>query len=200
MKRFSLVLGLMALAAATLPTTPARADFFTLDGWFQCLDRANAVCGDARKLVPQPMPKPAAPAALAPAMPEATAYPVEPAPAVVPPPSAARADDPLLAIAQRVQARRPTGADLAALKQAAHSGNPRAIELLAWCALNAIGTPRDAVEAYLLYGAAASAALPHARDNQGLIYERDLDSDQRQQVLDLVNDGVALARLSPAAR
>ncbi|HEV8015938.1 MAG TPA: hypothetical protein VGP48_10415 [Stellaceae bacterium] len=198
MERFSLLFGLMALAAATLPTTPARADFFTLDGRFQCLDRANAVCGDARKLAPAA--KPVAP--VAPAPPEVAAMPVEPVPApdVVPPSSAARADDPLLAIAQRVQARRPTGADLAALKQAAHGGNPRAIELLAWCALNAIGMPHDAVEAYLLYGAAASAALPHAGDNQALIYERVLDSDQRQQVLDLVNDGVALAKLSRAAR
>src|SRR5579863_1131635 len=64
MKRFHLsrLLDIAALAAAVVvATTPARADFFTLDGRFQCLDRANAVCGDARVLLPRPVPKPAAP-------------------------------------------------------------------------------------------------------------------------------------------
>jgi hypothetical protein len=66
--------------------------------------------------------------------------------------------------------------------------------------LNAIGMARDPVEAFLLYGAAGDAALPNARENQRLIFERDLDSDQRQQVLNLANEGVALARLIPSAR
>ena len=104
------------------------------------------------------------------------------------------------AIAQRLQADAPASGDLAWLKQAAQSGNPRAIELLAWCDLNAVGTPRDPVQAYLLYGAAADAALPHARENQTLIYERDLDKDQRQKVLDLANEGAAFAQISPAAQ
>jgi hypothetical protein len=59
---------------------------------------------------------------------------------------------------------------------------------------------RNPVEAYLLYGAAGNAALPNARDNQRLIYERDLTSDQRQQVLDLANEGMSMAKIVPAAR
>jgi hypothetical protein len=72
--------------------------------------------------------------------------------------------------------------------------------LLAWCKLNAIGMARDPVQAYLLYGAAGNAALPNARDNQRLIYERDLDSNQRQQVLDLANEGMSLAQIVPSAQ
>ena len=64
----------------------------------------------------------------------------------------------------------------------------------------AIGMVRDPVEAFLLYGAAGNAALPNAHENQRLIFERDLDSHQRQQVLDLANEGVTLARLMPGAR
>jgi hypothetical protein len=194
----SRLLGIAALGAAVAAaTTPARADFFTLDGRFQCLDRANAVCGDARVLLPRPVPKPATPPVIEPAL----SAPVDtPAPEVASPPAASRSDDSLRAIAERVKARRPTAGDLAALKHEADGGNPRAIELLAWCKLNAIGTSLDAVEAYLLYGAAASAALPNARENQALIYESVLDSNQRQQVLDLVNEGVELARLPPAAQ
>jgi hypothetical protein len=71
---------------------------------------------------------------------------------------------------------------------------------LAWCKLNAIGMVRNPVEAYLLYGAAGNGALPNARDNQRLIYERDLNSEQRQQVLDLANEGMTMAKLMPTAR
>lgn len=203
MKHLALGCGLAMVTALTLAlgSAPARADFFSLDGRFQCLDRANAVCGDPQPLVSmQPAAPPARPAPLPvppPAGPVATAVPPEPATHVAPP--VPRPDDPLHDIAQRVQAYRPASADIAWLKHAAQSGNARAIELLAWCNLNAIGTPRDAVKAYLLYGAAADAALPHARENQALVYEQDLSPVQRQQVLDLVNEGVALAQLSPAA-
>jgi TPR repeat protein len=121
-------------------------------------------------------------------------------PVSAPAPIAAPPIDPLQVVAARVQARRPSSNDLAWLAQAARDGNVRAIELLAWCKLNAIGMARDPVEAFLLYGAAGSAALPHARENQRLIFERDLDSVQRQQVLDLANEGVTLARLIAGAR
>jgi TPR repeat protein len=130
----------------------------------------------------------------------------EPAPAATnastPPSTQARAPriDPLQVVAARIQTRRPSSNDIAWLTQAARNGDARAIELLAWCKLNAIGMARDPVQAYLLYGAAGDAALPHARDNQRLIYERDLDSDQRQQVLNLANEGMTLARIMPSAR
>jgi hypothetical protein len=199
MKRLALGCGLASLTvlAIGLMAPPARADFYMLDGRFQCLDRANAVCGDAQPLVamqqaakPAPLPSPPAPDTLV-AMPQPVAHVAPPVPGT---------DDPLHEIATRVQTDKPASGDLAWLKQAADKGNPRAIELLAWCKLNAIGTAGDPVEAYLLYGAAADAALPHARENQALIYEKDLAPNQRQQVLDLANEGVALAQLSPTAR
>jgi hypothetical protein len=199
MERFVLGCGLAILTslAIGLAAAPAHADFYTLDGRFQCLDHANAICGDARPLVSIPPAAKSDPAPPAPAPVVAVA----PAPVMhhVAPPIP-RAADPLHEIALRVQAGKPMSGDLAWLKQAADRGNPRAIELLAWCKLNAVGTVRDPVAAYLLYGAAADAAVPHARQNQGVIYERDLNLDQRQQVLDLVNEGVALARLSPTAQ
>lgn len=193
-------LGLAALTWLAIAgiAAPARADFFSLDGRFECLDHANAVCGDAQAIVPPPAaPARVAPPAAAVAVPTLAADPPIALARRVTAPPVPRDDDPVHAIAQRVQSGRSTSDDLAWLQQAAKTGNARAIELLAWCKLNAIGTQGDAVEAYLLYGAAASAALPNARENQMLIYENDLNPNQRQQVLDLANEGVALAELSP---
>lgn len=183
--------GLAWLAIAA--TTPARADFFTLDGRFECLERANSVCGDARMLPPAAGPQ----ASRAPVAIEAPAPAPPAAPAALPntaAPTPTAASDPLRAIALRIATRQIASGDLAALKEAAQRGNASAMELLAWCALNAIGERRDPIEAYLLYGVAASAALPRARENQAAIYERGLDSHQRQLVLDLANEGVAAAQ------
>jgi len=204
MKRI-LVIGAFVAAALVAELPAARAEFFSLDGRFQCLESGAAVCGDARKIVPPPRPAPppavVSSVAPAPVEPVVVAALPSPAPPAAPAPAtAARPVDPLQVVAARVQARRPSSNDLAWLAQAAQGGNARAIELLAWCKLNAIGMARDPVEAYLLYGAAGTAALPNARENQRLIYERDLDSGQRQQVLDLANEGVTLARLMPSAR
>jgi len=91
----------------------------------------------------------------------------------------------VLAIARRVADERPEAGDVAHLKQAAAAGDARAIELLAWCALKGIGIDRDPIAAYLLYGKAAVADVPRARENQRLVYERTLSSAQRQLVLDL---------------
>lgn len=196
------------VAASLLARQPAaRAEFFSLDGRFQCLESAAAVCGEAQSVViPRPAPRPAVAQAVAPKPVEAAATvsaPVSaPAPAAAPAaaPVPARPIDPLQVVAARIQARRPSSNDLAWLAQAAHNGDARAIELLAWCKLNGIGMARDPVEAFLLYGAAGNADLPNARENQRLIFERDLDSTQRQHVLDLANEGVALARIMPSAR
>lgn len=205
MRRF-LAIAVLAVMATLTQLTAARADFFRLDGRFQCLESGAAICGDARPL-PQPQAAPPAPKPQ-----PVAAKPIE-APAVsavtrvaavASVPAAAPAPtpriDPLQVVAARVKARRPSSHDLAWLAQAADVGDARAIELLAWCKLNAIGMARNPVEAYLLYGAAGNAALPHARENQRLIFERDLNSHQRQQVLDLANEGVTLARLMPSAR
>ena len=40
------------------------------------------------------------------------------------------------------------------------------------------------VEAYLLYGKAAAAEVPRARENQVLIYDAMLTSDERQRLLE----------------
>jgi hypothetical protein len=197
MQRVAIALAFGFSIFACAAATPAQADFFSLEGRFECLERGDAVCGDA-----EPVMRPAPPSA--PAAPES------PLPVIAPPPvsiTSLMADAPpgsapgdaLQAVAARIQARRPSSGDLALLAQSAKAGNARAIELLAWCKLNGIGMQRDPVEAYLLYGAAASGALPSARENQILIYERDLDSAQRQQVLALVDQGIALAEPSPPA-
>ena len=67
------------------------------------------------------------------------------------------------------------------------SGDARALEMLAWCALTGVGTPRDPVRAYFLYGDAAVAGAPKGRENQVTVYERTLTSNQRQQVLEVEN-------------
>jgi TPR repeat protein len=99
----------------------------------------------------------------------------------------------VLAIARRVADERPEAGDADRLKHAAAAGDARAIELLAWCALKGIGMDRDPIAAYLLYGKAAAAAVPQARENQRLIYERTLSSAQRQLVLDVA----AMSRRTP---
>ena len=203
MKRFFLIAA-GAAAGFVAELAPAQAQFISLGGRFECLESEAAVCGDAQPVAqPRPVP-PLAAAQPLPAEPIATATVAAPIPAVrtvtAPAPVAAPAIDPLTVVATRIQARRLASNDLVWLAQAAREGNARAIELLAWCKLNGIGMARDPVEAFLLYGAADSAALPNARENQRLIFERDLDSPQRQQVLDLANEGVMLARLTPGAR
>lgn len=194
------MLGACTAAAVLAELPPVHAEFFSLSGRFQCLERDAAICGDAQPLVEPPPPAlPAMDQSAAPEQVETASVAVV-APTAAPARAAARPVDPLQIVAARVQARRPSSNDLAWLTQAARDGNVRAIELLAWCKLNAIGMARDPVEAFLLYGAAGNAALPNARENQRLIFERDLDSHERQQVLDLANEGVTLARLMPSAR
>ena len=57
--------------------------------------------------------------------------------------------------------------------QAAHAQNARAVELLAWCELHGVAVPSDPIQAYILYGIAASNGFKlHARDNQALVYEQ----------------------------
>ena len=56
-------------------------------------------------------------------------------------------------------------------------------QVLAWCRLNGIGGARDPVAAYWLYRQAAGLEVPHARENQIAIFERQLTPEQRQDVL-----------------
>lgn len=181
----------VALAAAPLP---ARADFYTIEGRFQCLDKPGAVCFDAvippASLLAEPAPRPAAephPTAAEVAPPAATAR--------APAPPVKAAVDPVLAIAARIERKEPADGDVATLRRAAEAGDTRALELLAWCLLRGIGAPRDAMAAYDLYGRAAAAGVPRAAENQRLVFERSLTSDERERLLEVA----ARAPRSPQA-
>jgi hypothetical protein len=169
------ILRFAILVLPVVAAPPALADFYKLEGRFQCLERADAICYDAT---------PSLPPAVAPAAPAPVQAPPRPAPrSAVSTPSAPI--DPMRALANRIKLKEPAPGDLDQLRRKADTGDRGAIELLAWCALHGIGTERDPVEAYLLYGKAAANAVPRARENQAVIYEQDLSQAQRQHVLDL---------------
>jgi hypothetical protein len=171
--------------ALALSERPAHADFYALDGRFQCLSQSRAVCYDARPSraasAPAATEAPETAALAAPAQAE-TPQPAFIAPSPAPTRSLAQ-PDPMLEIAARIKAKRPAADDVAALRRAAAAGDPRAIELLAWCALRGIGTGRDPMAAYLLYGEAPANAVPRARENQAAIYTQLLSSEERQRIL-----------------
>ncbi|HUK60366.1 MAG TPA: hypothetical protein VLV50_14135 [Stellaceae bacterium] len=179
MKCFSrhVLLAVAAFVAGTV--APARADFYALEGRFQCLDRPGAVCFDATPdlAIAPPVPSDSGAPESAPA-PVAAA---PPPPVAAPPPPV----DPVVVAARHIARNAPAAGDLDLLRRRADEGDSRALELLAWCALHGIGMSADPVAAYLLYGRAAAAGVAHAHTNQGLVYERNLSQAQRQQVLDM---------------
>jgi hypothetical protein len=197
----------LSLALPLLVAVPgghsAHADLYKLDGQFQCLEQPDAICHDA---TPMPAQRPVVKAAPAAARSERTPPTIATATIAAPVAAPAKAEapgDPIFAIAGRIQAGRPAAGDLPALRSYAKSGHGSAIELLAWCALNGIGTRSDPVEAYLLYGAAASADVRGARQNQSVIYARELTSRQRQKVAEVENELLpppALASYAAAPR
>ena len=69
------------------------------------------------------------------------------------------------------------------LARHAAANEPRAVEVLAWCKLNGVGTGADPVAAYWLYRQAAKLGVANARRNQIAVYESRLTPDERQQVL-----------------
>jgi hypothetical protein len=69
------------------------------------------------------------------------------------------------------------------LEKHAAANEPRAVEVLAWCKLNGVGTGADPVAAYWLYRQAAKLGVANARRNQIAVYESRLTPDERQQVL-----------------
>lgn len=183
--------GFLALALCAAGATPSRAQFYSLEGRYQCLNDLNAVCYDAR---PSPLPpKPAsaaAPAVSAPSKPEAKAAPTHPAA------SSALPTDPLAAVAARLQSGAAAPRDIALLRDRAAAGDERATELLAWCHLKGVGTPKDPVPAYLLYGVAAKLGVPNARRNQAIVYETDMTPEQRQTAL-TIEDRVMVGAAAP---
>jgi len=89
----------------------------------------------------------------------------------------------LTEIIARVRSKTVDARDLETLQKDAAANEPRAVEVLAWCKLNGIGGARDLVAAYWLYRQAAGLQVPHARENQISIFERQLTPEQRQEVL-----------------
>jgi TPR repeat protein len=156
MIRRAVILALAVLA----PAAVARAQFYDVDGAYHCLTKPDAACTKALGDAPAPPPPPATKEAK-----EAEAAPA------------------LAAVVARVKQGTATADDIRLLETRADAKDPRAIEVLAWCKLNGIGTPADALGAYWLYREAAGLGVAKARENQVAIFETKLTSDQRQQVL-----------------
>lgn len=186
----------IAAVLAMAGPQPARADFSELERQYECLKDPDAVCYDATPSGPDPsaaetaVVPPAEKTAPAPTSATAAARPAPPerkptgsARAAGSASPAAAAPDPLRAIAARLEARKPSAADLAVLQARASAGNPRALELLAWAELVGVGVARDPVQAYFLYGKAAAAGAPTGRRDQAAVYEGTLTPEERQQIL-----------------
>ena len=105
---------------------------------------------------------------------------LEPPPPLPPPPPATPS---VAEVIDHIRAQKVTAADIAVLEQRAAAKEPRAVEALAWCKLNGIGMAADPVEAYLLYGEAASLGVPGAKSNQAAVFETRLNQEQRQLAL-----------------
>jgi hypothetical protein len=178
----------LAVLIAGLGATPARADFYSLEGRFVCLENARTTCVDMGHITEKPPSDPGPTTAPSPSL-QTLATPTIQAPAL---PSTAQKNitpaDPFLDIAGRIKAGKISNEDLQRLRLGSHAGDGRAIELLAWCDYFGIGLPRDPVTAYILYGIAGLAGISGASANQAIIYDYGLNSDQRQIVLDIAND------------
>jgi hypothetical protein len=147
---------LLVLGVAALGQ-PASAQFYDLDGAYRCLKTPDPAC--EKNLKDQPNP---------------------PAP---PPPPPKPSEPSLPQVLAHVRDKTATAGDIEVLARLAEANDPRAVEVLAWCRLNGIGGARDPVAAYWLYRQAAGLEVPHARENQVAIFERQLTPEQRQEVL-----------------
>jgi TPR repeat protein len=142
-------------AAALLPPSAARAQFYDLDGVYRCVTTPDAACEEGLRERPEPPPVPP---------------PAPPAPTL----------DQVIA---KVRGGSAGERDIKVLEKGAAAGDGRAVEVLAWCKLNGVGTPRAPMDAYWLYRHAADLGVAHARSNQIAIYKTRLTPEQRQQVL-----------------
>ena len=178
-------IGLFRIATASaLLALPAQAEFYNLDGRYECLASPDKVCYDATPSVPEPPADEAKPEGGAEAPPPGK--PGKPSGKTAAK-AAPESGDPLQAIATRLQARKPETGDLDTLKTHAKTGDVKALEMLAWCSFVGVGVPRDPVRAYFLYGQAAAAGAPTGRDSQKLIFEKVLSPSERQLVLQIEN-------------
>ena len=178
---------LLALGAGI---NPAAAQFYSLEGRFQCLDRPGAVCFDATS--DRPAKKPAAPrpsvTALAELEPAAGPAPRHRAKPVVK--ARLESADPLVPVIARLKLGRTAPGDIALLQSRVRQDDVRAIELLAWATLKGIGVARDPTRAYLLYGVAARLGVANAKRNQAIVYETMMNSEQRQRALAIEDEAL----------
>ncbi|HEX4194834.1 MAG TPA: hypothetical protein VHY80_17130 [Stellaceae bacterium] len=137
-----------------LTDTPARAQFYSLDGTYHCVMDADPACSAEAKLPPPPVPPP----------------PVYTGPTM----------DSVIA---GIRAKKLSPGDMQLLEAHAEQKEPRAVEALAWCKLNGVGWPADPMAAFFLYGEAAQLGVLGAKDNQIAIFEAQLTQQQRQDVL-----------------
>lgn len=136
---------------------PARAQFYDLDGAYRCLKSPDPQC--EKDLADRPAPAP-------------------------PPPPPTKPTEPSLDdVIVHVRNKTAGPKDIEVLARLSGGNDPRAVEMLAWCELNGIGTASNPVAAYWLYRQAAGLGVAHARENQIAIFERQLTPDQRQEVL-----------------
>ena len=142
------------LFAASLARV-ASAQFYDLDGAYRCLQTPDAACEEGLRDRPQPAQPSASAAAKGPSLEQAIA---------------------------KVRAKSAGPADIELLEKQAAANEPRAVEVLAWCKLNGIGTPPDALAAYWLYRQATALGVANARRNQVAVFEHRLTSEERQQV------------------
>jgi hypothetical protein len=149
---FLVSLGLAGFLVST--GTPARAQFYDLDGAYRCVTKADPACSAEAKLPPPP-----------------------------PPPAPVYTGPTMDSVIAAIRVKKLTPGDMQLLEAHAEQKEPRAVEALAWCKLNGVGWPADPMEAFFLYGEAAELGVPNAKANQIAIFETRLTQQQRQAVL-----------------
>ncbi len=151
-RAFLFSLGLAGFLIST--GTPARAQFYDLDGAYHCVTKSDANCAAGTKLPPPP-----------------------------PPPRPVQTGPTMESVIAAIRAQKLSQADMQLLEDHAARKEPRAVEALAWCKLNGVGWPADPIAAYLLYGEAAELGVANAQANQIAIFESRLSQQQRQDLL-----------------
>jgi hypothetical protein len=148
---------LVAAALALVLPGLVRAQFYDLDGAYRCLTMPDPACEQELRDQPRPVP---------------------------PQPPAAPDDAPTMEkVVAKVRSKSLGPRELEFLQQHAAANEQRAVEVLAWCRLNGVGAPADAVAAYWLYRQAAKLGVANAKRNQTAVFETRLTPEERHQVL-----------------
>lgn len=134
--------------------TPARAQFYDLNGTYRCVTKSDPSCSAEASLPPPP-----------------------------PPPTPVYTGPTMDSVMAGIRAKKLSPGDMQLLEAHAEQKEARAVEALAWCKLNGVGWPADPIEAFILYGEAAQLGVPNAKANQIAIFESRLTQQQRQDVL-----------------